>query len=176
MGGLLVLIGSILALKPKRLLKTGGIVAAAALLTGAAASEPGYPDGFRAWAHVHSGVVLEGSPAYERFGGLHEIYGNAIAMRDYPKGRYSNGSVFVFDVHNVAIAKGSIEPTSRRQVDVMIKQGGAWKFFEFRGDSRSERSVTAAQGEQECAACHNKAPRDHVFHDPVQAPSMPQSN
>jgi hypothetical protein len=159
--------------KGKQLARAGVVVAVAALLTGATSDNSGYPTGFRNWEHLHSGVILEGSPAYQGFGGLHETYGNAVAMRGYPKGQYSNGAMFVFDVHNVAIAKGSIEPTKRRQVDVMIKTAGAWKFYEFKGDSHTERSITVAQGEAQCAACHNGAPKDHVFRTDDQAPSMP---
>lgn len=141
-------------------------------LTAATSSDAAYPEGFQRWEHVHGGVVLPGSPAYAGFGGIHDTYGNAIAMRGHPEGRYADGSIFVFDVHREVTGKGSIEPAERRQVDVMAKREGVWDYFEYRGDSRTNLSVTVAQGRQQCAGCHERAPRDHVFHKEDAAPSM----
>ena len=50
-------------------------------LTAATSDSASYPTGFQRWEHVHSGVVLPGSPAYPGFGGIHDTYGNAVAMR-----------------------------------------------------------------------------------------------
>jgi len=48
-------------------------------------------------------------------------------------------------------------------IDVMAKSNGSWRFGEFAGDSRTERNVTVAQGETQCAACHAQSPTDHVY-------------
>ena len=117
-------------------------------------------------------MVVQGSPFYDRFGGIHDTYGNAMGMRGYPSGRYADGSTFVFDIHHETFEKGYVEPTTRRQVDVMVKHGGIWRYFEFAGDCHTKRSVTVAQGEAQCAACHNLARPDHVFRNEDPPPAI----
>jgi len=159
----------------RKIARAGVLAGALGSLTAATSDQASYPTGFQRWEHVHSGVVLPGSPAYPGFGGIHDTYGNAIAMRGYPAGKYADGSVFVFDVHHEVVGKGSIEPAKRRQVDVMVKRKGVWDYFEFKGDSRTELSVTVAQGRSQCAGCHDGAKRDHVFREEDAAPAMPSS-
>ena len=135
----------------------------AAATIGAAAPDVPFPTGYRQWEHVESGYVGPGSPAHPRFSGIHSIYANAAAMKGYRSGAFPAGSTIVFDVREAKAAPGNFEPGARKLVDVMTKDRQGWRFVEFAGDSRTERSVSVETGKTECAACHQKAKRDFVF-------------
>lgn len=168
-----------------RLAVAGGLVAAALLLAAADAAPPpevAYPTGFRAWTHVTSGVISPGSPAFDHFGGLHSIYANKPALEGYRTGRYPDGSVLAFDV--VALAEDAVSHTStpgqRRIVDVMVKDStlyaatGGWGYGEFKGSSRTERSLTQAQAAGACHSCHQtRKATDSVFSRILGAEAMP---
>jgi hypothetical protein len=128
-----------------------------------APDEAPFPEGYRSWTHIRSGVVGPASSAFPRFGGMHSIYANPAAMAGYRTGAFPDGSAIVFDNHETVTFQGAELPGARRFVDVMVKTGGAWRFGEFAGDSRTVRNVTAEQALTECAACHAKAPTDHVY-------------
>ncbi|QNQ09955.1 cytochrome P460 family protein [Sphingomonas alpina] len=149
-------------------MKLLGIIALAAVATVATArstQEPeiAYPANFRKWQHISSGYIGEGNPGFPRYGGIHYIYANDRAMTGYRTGTFPLGSVLVFDVHDVKTGPGTIDPTTRKLVDVMEKRHGGWRFVEFDGDSRTKISVTGDQAVKVCAACHETAKRDHVF-------------
>lgn len=139
------------------------VLAAAATLGASSDKEVAYPAGFRSWTHVSSAYIGEGNPAFPRFGGIHHIYANDRALVGYRTGIFPIGSVLVFDLHDVTVGKGAIDPTTRKFLDVMEKRPGGWRFVEFAGSSRTEISVTGAKGVTACAACHTHAKRDHVF-------------
>ncbi len=126
-------------------------------------TELDYPDGFRNWHAVHSGVITSASPLFARFGGVHTIYANELAMQGYRGGPFPDGSVIVFDVRETGPGPAYYEPVRRKQVDMMIKKEGRWRFTEFTGDSRTERGVPVDQADTQCAVCHAKAPRDSVY-------------
>jgi len=128
-----------------------------------AAEEIAFPDGYRGWTHIRSAVVGPASAAFKRFGGMHSIYANPAAMEGYRSGRFPNGSVIVFDNHETLAVQGVEVPGRRRFIDVMVKADGSWRFGEFAGDSRTERNVTVAQGEAQCASCHAQSATDHVY-------------
>jgi hypothetical protein len=128
-----------------------------------AADEIDFPDGYRTWTHIRSAVVGPKSPASPRFAGMHSIYANSAAMDGYKSGKFPDGSVIVFDNHEVTVFQGTELPAQRRFVDVMAKTRGAWRFSEFAGDSRSVRNLNVAQGQQQCAACHAQSPTDQVY-------------
>jgi hypothetical protein len=133
------------------------------LTAAAAADEIPFPEGFRAWTHIRSAVIGPTSSAFARFGGMHSIYANPAAMNGYRSGAFPEGSVIVFDNHQVFNFQGAELPAQRRFIDVMQKTNGVWRFSEFDGDSKTVRNVNIAQGEQQCAACHAKSPTDHVY-------------
>jgi len=147
------------------------IFAAALLMAGGAVSvaappgtaEVAYPDGFRQWTHVRSGYIGPESPAFARFGGMHNIYANSIALEGYRTGKFPDGSVIVFDVLDTLSIPLSLETTVRKFSDVMEKRGGSWHYSEFKGDSRTERSVTTADGIAQCQGCHTKAKTEEVY-------------
>lgn len=134
------------------------------LLTALGASdrlEVPYPEGYRHWTHVRSAYVGRASPGFQRFGGLHNIYANALAVEGYRSGRFPVGSVLVFDVLDASSSDQGVEPGSRKFVDVMWKSAdeagrdGRWLFGEFDRNSRTTRNVTAEQGVVRCQACHD---------------------
>ena len=142
------------------------MIPAAFMLVAAAtgtAGEIAFPDGYREWTHIRSAVVGPASGAFKRFGGMHGIYANPAAMDGYRSGRFPDGSVIVFDNHETLAMQGVEVPGRRRFIDVMAKADGSWRFGEFAGDSRTERNVTVAQGEAQCASCHAQSPTDHVY-------------
>lgn len=142
------------------------IVPAALVLTASTTDtveDIAFPNGYRAWTHIKTAVIGPANPAFPRFGGMHGIYANPAAMEGYREGRFPDGSVIVFDVHETAASQGIEQPGRRRFIDVMTKSGGSWRFGEFAGDSKTQRNVTMAQGETQCATCHAQSPTDHVF-------------
>ena len=168
----------------RRLALASTLVAAALLLAAADTAPPEvpYPAGFRAWTHVTSGVISPGSPAFDHFGGLHSIYANKPALEGYRTGRYPDGSVLAFDV--VALAEDAVSHTStpgqRRIVDVMVKDStlyaatGGWGYGEFKGSSRTERSLTQAQAASACHSCHQtRKATDSVFSRIIGPEAMP---
>ena len=145
-------------------LRKSALIGATALMVAATGSDDiAWPDGFRGWTAVHSGVITSASPLFARFGGIHTTYANALAMQGYRGGAFPDGSVIVFDVRETGPGPAYYEPVRRKQVDVMIKADGRWRFTEFAGDSRTDRTVTATRGDTQCAGCHTKAPRDSVY-------------
>ena len=128
-----------------------------------------YPEHFRSWAHVKTGVVEKNNPAFAHWGGFHHIYANEKAMAGYRSGSFPDGSVLVFDVLEALEKDNSLVEGPRRIVDVMVKDAaryaatGGWGFEEFRGNSTTERlirdsAVTA------CYNCHTvRKTKDFVF-------------
>jgi hypothetical protein len=142
-------------------------------LTGAAMSadapQVAYPDGYRSWHHVKTMIIEEGHPLYASFGGLHHLYANARAMRGYRKGRFEDGSIIVFDLHEATRSEATITAGPRKVLGVMEKNAaryaatGGWGFEAFKGDSRTERAV-GTNAEKACFGCHlSQKPRDYVF-------------
>lgn len=140
------------------------ITAVATVTLGASRdAEVAYPTGYRHWTHVSSAYVGEGNPAFPRYGGIHHIYANDRALAGYRTGTFPVGSVLVFDLFDVKVGPGTIDPTTRKFVDVMEKRAEGWRFVEFAGSSRTEIAVTGPKAVTACAACHERAERDHVF-------------
>jgi len=121
-----------------------------------------YPTGYRQWAHVKSMVIYSDKhPLFGQFGGLHHIYANPEAMRALIKGgTYPDGSVLVFDLLDAKDEGGAYVAGDRKFVAVMVKNRarykptGGWGFEAFKGDSRTERTVTDAAAQ--CFSCHEK--------------------
>ncbi len=135
--------------------------------------EIAYPDDYRNWMHIKSGVLKNSGTRYD---GVHHIYANAKALAGYRSGSFPDGSVIVFDMWRAeetaapAIGKAAaiIDPSERKFIDVMVRnsaryrQTGGWGFEEFRGNSRTDRLIK--DQERECAACHRQgAGPDGVF-------------
>jgi hypothetical protein len=138
-------------------------IAAAATLGASSNEEISYPAGFRSWTHISSGYIGEGAPGFPRSGGIRHIYANDLALVGYRSGTFPLGSVIVSGLHDVKTVQGKATPTTRKLLDVMEKRHDGWRFVEFAGESRSEIAVDGAKAVTACAACHDRAQRDHVF-------------
>jgi hypothetical protein len=127
------------------------------------------PEDYRGWFHVKSGMIDPGHKAYARFGGLHHIYANPLALTGYGAGSFPDGSVLVFDL--LELRTGEDHTTSegpRRHIDVMVKDKqrykdtGGWGFEEFLpGSGKGTLSPAAARA---CHSCHiTRKDHDGVF-------------
>jgi hypothetical protein len=128
-----------------------------------------YPEGYRRWTHVRSGVIGPESPDYQVTGGIHHIYANDKAMEGYESGRFPDGSVIVYDLLMAQTKDGVTTEGDRRYVTVMRKDGkqfadtGGWGFEVFLKNSRSDRAVWP-NAKTKCYDCHvNQKDRDFVF-------------
>jgi cytochrome P460 len=129
-----------------------------------------YPAGYRQWPYVKSMVIYsDKNPLFADFGGMHNVYANAEAMRALTKGgTFPDGSVLVFDLLEAKDESGAYVAGDRKLVAVMqkdrarFKATGGWGFEGFKGDSRSDRIVKDASAE--CFSCHQKQKdNDFVF-------------
>jgi hypothetical protein len=126
-----------------------------------------YPEGYRRWTHIKTGLVTADNPNFKTNGGYHHIYGNDQAMEGYQSGKFPDGSIIVFDLLDIKVQNGNIQEGDRKHLDVMVKNSakypdtGGWGYEEFSGDSQTERSLTTAAKTQ-CFTCHAKKD-DFVF-------------
>jgi hypothetical protein len=125
-----------------------------------------YPDGFRKWTHVKTGVVGPQNPFFQTAGGFHHIYANAKAMEGYETGKFPEGSIFAFDVIEAIEKNSNTLEGKRRHVDVMIKDSikfketGGWGFEEYKDDGKTK--VLTLQVRTGCFNCHAKQ-NDMIF-------------
>lgn len=126
-----------------------------------------YPEGYRKWVHIRTGLIGPAHPGFQFSGGFHHIYGNDKAMEGYRTGKFPEGAVFVFDVIEAIEKGGSTTEGQRRHVDVMVKDSlrytstGGWGYEEFKENSKTERMLTEAVRAQ-CFKCHTSQ-NDFVF-------------
>ena len=127
-----------------------------------------YPEGYRDWAHVKTVLVSERHPDFARSGGFRHIYANPQAAKGYRGGVFPDGSIIVVDWLEGKDDNGMHIESTRRRLDVMVKDQtrftatGGWGWERFKGDSRTERIVTSPASE--CMACHTgPGTRDLVF-------------
>ncbi len=128
-----------------------------------------YPEGYRMWTHVKTGLIGPTNPNFKTTGGYHHIYANAKAMEGYMTGKFPEGSVLVFDVLDTKEQFGNIAENGRKHIDVMVKDSlkysstGGWGYEEFSGDSHTQRVLTPVTKAQ-CFSCHlTKKSNDFVF-------------
>jgi len=125
-----------------------------------------YPQGYRNWVHVKSGLI---GPAHAQFatsGGFQHIYANPQGMEGYRTRAFPEGAIVVFDWLQMRDKAGAFEEGPRRQADVMVKDSqrfaatGGWGFQRFVKDS-AERATTPTP--QQCFACHNNLKKDGLI-------------
>ena len=150
------------------------IIALAALgLTGADTPPPSpdFPDGYRDWRHVSTGLIGPNAPAYAVNGGFHHIYANPLAVQGYRDGRFPDGAVLVYDLIEAVDRGGGVTGQgARRHVDVMVKDSrrfaatDGWGYAEFAAGERTPRPGIAVSQQTTCHACHQRAKaRGFVF-------------
>ena len=126
-----------------------------------------YPTGYRLWTHVKAALIGPQSPAFENSGGIHHIYANEKAVEGYKTGKFPDGSVLVADFLETRESDGITTEGPRRRIDVMVKDSRrytnteGWGFEQFRGDSQTDRMITA-QTATKCFDCHARQ-KEHDF-------------
>jgi hypothetical protein len=150
-------------------LAVAGILACGSLILAGTDDTVAYPLGYRSWAHVKSALIGPQSPIYASYGGIHHIYANEKAMEGYRRGSFPDGSVIVFDLLETRENAGVTAEGPRKFIDVMAKdskrfaESGGWGYEEFKGDSETERTLSA-QAKAACNKCHmQQKNRDFVF-------------
>lgn len=123
-----------------------------------------YPDGYRTWSHVRSGLIAPMHKGFERNGGFQHIYANTEAMAGYRTRQFPEGSVIVVEWLELRENDTSYSEGPRRQVDVMVKDAqryagsGGWGFQRFVKDSKTE--LAASPTPDACLACHDELKKD----------------
>jgi len=128
-----------------------------------------FPEGYRKWVHIRTGLIGPANRNFQFNGGFHHIYANDKGMEGYATGNFPEGSIFVFDVIEGIEKDGNTAEGKRRLVDVMIKDSiryrstGGWGYEEFKENSKTERVLTETR-KTECFNCHTKQ-KDYIFSD-----------
>ena len=117
-----------------------------------------YPDGYRNWTHIKTMIIEPGHSLENPFQGIHHVYANKKAFKGLNDGKYSDGSVLVFDLLNYVKKEHTIQESERKLVGVMVKDAkkysntGGWGFEGFAANSKTERLTD--DGGASCFACH----------------------
>lgn len=121
-----------------------------------------YPDNFRCWVHVGTGLIMHGSnPQFKSEEGMHHIFANENAVDGYASGHFADGSIIVYELREAQEKKGAIFEGERRRVDVMIKDSrvykdtGGWRFERFWGSEHTQNAIHDSG--TSCFQCHSKA-------------------
>ena len=146
-------------------MKRTALLLAALVIAGSAnsADTVPYPENFRSWSHVKSGVIGPQHQNFASLGGLHHVYANQEAMAGYRTRQFPEQSVIVFEWLEWAEKDGAILEGARRQIDVMVKDSkryaetGGWGFQRFVKNTSEPASAPAPQA---CFACHNQLKKD----------------
>jgi hypothetical protein len=143
-------------------------VAAAVLLFSSLWAESiEYPQDFRRWVHVGTGVVLPDADAKlisEQ--GMHDIFANQEAAKGYASGDFPDGSMIVYELREAKPKNGVIVAGERKRVDVMMKNShlykstGGWRFERFWANDQTHNALQDSG--TMCFSCHSKA-QTHGF-------------
>ena len=76
--------------------RSAWILLSLAVLYGAESVQ--YPENFRRWIHVGTGVILPGGPLPESEQGMHHIFANQKAIDGYSSGDFADGSIIVYEL------------------------------------------------------------------------------
>jgi hypothetical protein len=130
----------------------------------AAESVP-FPEGFRRWMHVGTGVILPGGPIPEQEQGMHHVFADPKAVEGYASGQFADGATIVYELRQTQQKDGVIFEGDRRRVDVMVKNSrlastGGWRFERYWGNDQAQNAVPDSGSA--CFQCHLKA-KSHGF-------------
>ena len=121
-----------------------------------------YPDNFRRWVHVGTGVIMPGTnPQLMSEEGMHHIFANQKAANGYASGDFPDGSIIVYELREAQQKNGVIFEGDRKRVDVMIKDlslyksTGGWRFERFWADDQTQDAIRDSG--RSCFQCHSKA-------------------
>jgi hypothetical protein len=131
-----------------------------------AAESAQYPENFRRWVHVGTGVIMPGGPLPQSEEGMHHVFANQKAIDGYSSGEFADGSIIVYELRETQQKGGVIFEGERRRVDAMIKDSrlyngtGGWRFERFWKDDRTQDAVHDSG--TSCFECHAKV-KAHGF-------------
>jgi len=131
-----------------------------------AAESVQFPDNFRRWVHVGTGVIMPGGPIPEIEQGMHHVFANQKAVDGYASGDFADGSIIVYELRQVQQKDGVIFEGERRRVDTMIKNSrlyastGGWRFERFVGSDQTQDAIRDSGNS--CFECHSKV-KAHGF-------------
>jgi uncharacterized protein involved in high-affinity Fe2+ transport len=121
-----------------------------------------FPDGFRRWVHVGTGVIMPGAmPQMTSEEGMHHIFANQKAVEGYASGDFADGSMVVYELRETKQNNGVIFEGDRKRVDVMTKDSahygstGGWRFQRFLGSDQAQSAIHDSGAS--CYQCHQKA-------------------
>jgi hypothetical protein len=121
-----------------------------------------FPENFRRWVHVGTGVIMPGIyPQMASEEGMHHIFANEKAVEGYASGDFADGSIVVYELRETKQQNGVIFEGDRRRVDVMIKDSahhtktGGWRFQRFMGNDQAQNAIHDSG--TSCFQCHQKA-------------------
>ncbi|HEY1800201.1 MAG TPA: cytochrome P460 family protein [Terriglobales bacterium] len=127
-----------------------------------AAESVQYPDNFRRWVHVGTGVILPGAnPMFKSEEGMHHIFANEKATSGYSSGDFPDGSIIVYELREAQQKNGVIVEGDRKRTDVMIKDShlyhntGGWRFERFWGNDQTQNAIHDSG--TSCFQCHSNA-------------------
>ena len=125
-----------------------------------------YPEGYRRWTHIKSGLLSQDHPKV-KYRGFNHVYANDKAFQGYESGTFPEGSIIVFDVvKSTTINDNYTAEGGRDHIDVMVKDEakfpttGGWGYAQF-DENNTAKILTDIQVIQ-CYNCH-LTQSDHVF-------------
>ena len=135
----------------------------AVLLVGALWAESvEFPNNFRHWVRVGTGVVLPNANAkLMSEEGMHDIFANPEAVKGYATGDFPDGSIVVYELRETKPTNGVLVEGERKRLDLMIKDSkhykdtGGWRFERFWGNDRAHDAINDPG--TMCYSCHSKA-------------------
>jgi len=121
-----------------------------------------YPDNFRRWVHVGTGVIMPGPDVkFASEVGMHHIFANPKAVEGYATGDFPDGSIVVYELRETQQKNGVIFEGDRKRLDLMIKDSslhkdtGGWRFERFWGNDQTQDAIHDSGAM--CFSCHSKA-------------------
>jgi hypothetical protein len=126
-----------------------------------AAESVQFPENFRRWVHVATGVIMPGAnQQLMSEEGMHHVFANEKAADGYSSGDFPDGSIIVYELREAQQKSGIIFEGDRKRVDVMIrdstlKSTGGWRFERFWGNDQTQNAVQDSG--TSCFQCHSKA-------------------
>ena len=147
-------------------MKTKSIVlfaVSAVLLVGALwAQSVEFPNNFRQWVRVGTGVVLPNADAkLMSEEGMHDVFANQEAVKGYATGDFPDGSIVIYELREAKPTNGLLVEGERKRLDVMIKDSnlykstGGWRFERFWGNDQTHDAINDSGAM--CYSCHSKA-------------------
>lgn len=136
-----------------------------------------YPDGYRAWQHVSTGVLppkeeaTKGNPDEKKLAAPHgllcSIYANDKAVEGYRTGHFPEGAVLIADWFVLEKRGPELLQGQRKSINVMVRDAryaetGGWGFEDFDKDSHTVRNV-GPKAVKMCFECHARYAKDHEF-------------